>query len=62
MVFRSVVSEDILNGGREFNNQTGNGLWLQVGDTLTETPLNVTGLEKTSFHKQNCFIRMGKLK
>lgn len=53
------VAELLANGGRDFNNKTGEGLWLQVRDELIEVPIHEENLNTTKFVKQNCFVRMG---
>jgi len=51
----------IINGGREFNNQTGEGLWIQIVKDLVQIPYLESDITtQTKFVKQNCFVRMGK--
>jgi len=55
------ILDTITTGGRQFNNQTGEGLWIQIAEDYVQIPYLESDITtKTKFVKQNCFVRMGK--
>jgi len=59
--FSVPFSEGLSYGGRPFNNQTGEGLWIEVAEGYIQIPYLESEIEsQTKFVKQNCFVKMGK--